>query len=170
MVAEDSGGLTWKYRQESYDHRAQEEEYNRRLPQYRTNLAVNNETDKTPNVHIPNVHFVHRKSSSDGAVPLLYCHDWGGSFVEVTRMIESLCEPVSTPTPSRSSDQAFHVVCPSIPGFGFSDASPDPKFGLDGAADVLDALMRKLGYDRYVLHGSRWYALIFYPSQRHRHD
>lgn len=148
-----------------YDHRAQETFYNERLPQFRTNLAVFRKTTKSPHKDtVLKVHFVHRHSSVEDAVPLLVCHDWGSSFIEVSKMIEGLCEPLSTPTPQRSSEQAFHVVCPSIPGFGFSDVSPDPDFGLDDTADVFDALMVKLGYSRYMLHGSAWYVLC--PCQR----
>ena len=152
------------HRQETYDHRALEEEYNNRLPQFRTNLALTGSTEDTFEVKVPNIHFVHRKSSSVNAIPLLFCHDWGGSFVEVARVLEGLCEPISTPTPTRPSTQAFHVVCPSIPGFGFSDASPDPDFGLEGTADILDALMQKLGYKRYMLHGSKWYVISACPA------
>lgn len=52
-------------------------------------------------------------------------------------------------------EQAFHVVAPSIPGFGFSDPSKD-GFGLQGTAEVFDKLMKKLGYSRYIIHGSGW--------------
>lgn len=151
--------LTRSSRLESYDHRAQEELYNR-LPQYRISLTLLSESETDTSRKIPNLHFVHRRSSFDHAIPLLFCHDWGSSFIEVARVIESLCEPVSTPTPTRNSERAFHVVCPSIPGFGFSDPSSDAAFGLDGTADVFDALMNKLGYKKYLLHGSRWGFLV----------
>lgn len=63
---------------------------------------------------------------------------------------------MSTPPIGDINVQAFHVVCPSIPGFGFSDASPDHNFGLEGTATVFDELMKKLGYTTYMLHGSGW--------------
>ncbi|KAL1302928.1 hypothetical protein AAFC00_003250 [Neodothiora populina] len=106
------------------------------------------------------MHFVHRRSNSATAIPLLFIHSFGATFIEVARMIESLCDPVTTPTPGRTSEQAFHVVSPSIPGFGFSDAAGDANFGIEGAADVLDALMQKLGYSRYMVHGSNWGFLV----------
>lgn len=52
--------------------------------------------------------------------------------------------------------QSFHVVAPSIPGFGFSDSSADEAFGLEATADLFDALMRRLGYEQYVAHGAGW--------------
>jgi pimeloyl-ACP methyl ester carboxylesterase len=55
---------------------------------------------------------------------------------------------------------SFHVVAPSIPGFGFSDASLEERFGLKETATLFHNLMRKLGYDRYVIYASNWYAYI----------
>lgn len=83
-------------------------------------------------------------------------------------MIESLADPVSTPTPQTVSSpepQAFHVICPSIPGFGFSDAAAaavgeESGFGVHGAAEVLVALMDKLGYPRFLVSGDGWCFLV----------
>ena len=58
--------------------------------------------------------------------------------------------------PPESGGPAFHVICPSIPGFGFSDASEDAGFGVHGAAEVFAGLMQRLGYERYVVCGGGW--------------
>lgn len=95
------------------------------------------------------------------AIPLLYIHSWPGSFIEIQRLVPYLIAPQATPTARNAqaqdeSAQAFHVVCPSIPGFGFSDASEEPDFGVAGAAEVFAALMQRLGYDRYVVCAGGW--------------
>ncbi|KAI8933105.1 hypothetical protein NX059_009748 [Plenodomus lindquistii] len=100
------------------------------------------------------IHFVHRPSSHAHAIPLLMCHTWPSSFIEVQRVIEGLAEPVG----EEEEVQAFHVVAPSIPGFGFSDASMKEGFGVAGTAAVFDGLMGRLGYGGYVAVGTGWYV------------
>ncbi|KAH6639030.1 Alpha/Beta hydrolase protein [Boeremia exigua] len=144
---------------ETYDWRASEERFNAALPQFRTLPALDNTNYKEP----VRTHFVHARSPDPTAFPLLYIHDWPGSFIEATRLLPLLTSP---PTPAHPTDStastapkhppAFHVVVPSIPGFGFSDASPDPSFGAAGAAAVFAGLMRRLGYAEYVVCGSGW--------------
>jgi epoxide hydrolase len=87
--------------------------------------------------------FVHARSSERGAMPLLLLHGFTASLAE----FQSLIEPLTTP-PRAST--AFHVVCPSLPGFGFSSGVPSPR----AAAQNCAALMQRLGYRRYVVHGS----------------
>jgi pimeloyl-ACP methyl ester carboxylesterase len=93
---------------------------------------------------------VHRRSLNPNAIPLLFCHSWPSSFIEVQRIIDTLAEPNS------ADEQAFHVVVPSIPGFGFSDASVDADFGVWGTAEVFSELMLRLGYEGFVTFGSDW--------------
>lgn len=104
------------------------------------------------------IHFVHRRSTHPNAIPLLICHTWPSSFIEVQRVIEALAEP--PPGQQGENIQAFHVVAPSIPGFGFSDASMKEEFGVVGTAKVFDALMGRLGYAEggYVAGGTGWYV------------
>jgi pimeloyl-ACP methyl ester carboxylesterase len=97
---------------------------------------------------------VHKRSVSDDAIPLLYIHGWPGCFLEVHKIIGPLTSPIPTPLHPRENSPSFHVVAPSIPGFGFSDASKDGEFGLRPTAEVFDKLMKKLGYERYVVYGS----------------
>lgn len=99
---------------------------------------------------------MHRRSKHSNAIPLLFCHTWPSSFIEVQRIIDALTDPHSLPGFGDGAQQAFHVVAPSIPGFGFSDASMSEDFGLHGTAAVFDGLMARLGYDQYVAHGTGW--------------
>lgn len=93
------------------------------------------------------LHFVHHSSSRSDAIPLLFIHGWPGSFLEVGNILADLVEP------SNSSDPAFHVVAPSIPGFGFSPAPTIPGFGLIETGAAFHQLMLQLGYERYVIQG-----------------
>jgi pimeloyl-ACP methyl ester carboxylesterase len=102
------------------------------------------------------IHFVHKQSKHANAIPLLVCHSWPSSFIEVQKMIDALTDPYSLPSFGEGAQQAFHVVAPSIPGFGFSDASPESKFGVGETAYLFDQLMKTLGYGRYVTHGAGW--------------
>ena len=61
-----------------------------------------------------NIHFIHKRSDVKGAIPLLFCHGWPGSFIEVTKLLEPLANPPA-------GKQAFHVVAPSLPNYGFSE-------------------------------------------------
>jgi pimeloyl-ACP methyl ester carboxylesterase len=134
---------------ETYDWRAEEDGFNSTLPQFRTLISLAPGRDGVEKKPI-RTHFVHKRSTHIKAVPLLFCHSWPGSFVEVQRVIDALAAPKG------DGEMAFHVVCPSIPGFGFSDASEDPEFGVHGAAEVFAGLMERLGYDSWVVCGSGW--------------
>ncbi|KAF4555051.1 Epoxide hydrolase-like protein 1 [Elsinoe fawcettii] len=152
---------------DGFDFRAQEAHLNRQLPQYRTTLRWSRSTGAGDNDQSLRLHFVHRKSTYKNAVPLLFVHDWGTSFVEVARVIESLCEPVSTPTLTQSDFQAFNVVSPSIPGFGFGDPIRNHSAGIEDVACVFQCLMDKLGYNEYVAYGAGWgYRIIRTISRR----
>ncbi|KAK3117465.1 hypothetical protein LTR53_001152 [Teratosphaeriaceae sp. CCFEE 6253] len=129
---------------EQYDWRTQETFYNDALPQYRT--VVNG----------TRMHFVHRRSRSTNSIPLLFVHGFPESFIAVAPMIEALCDPITTPPRGTECMQAFNVVCPSIPGFGFSDATPEEGNALPTTAAMFDSLMKSLGYQRYIAHGSGW--------------
>lgn len=148
-------GLT-SGRLETFDFRAQETFYNKTLPQFRTILDASRPGASEDDREELRVHFAHRRSSHQDAVPLLVCHDWGSSFLEVARAVDALCEPNAELSPGSVPAQAFHLVCPSIPGFGYSDASTREDFGLDDTARVFQSLMVRLGYQRFVVFGSGW--------------
>lgn len=140
---------------EGYDWRAAETQFNSSLPQFRTNITVPSVTDDSA-THSLRIHFVHKRSKHDNAIPLLICHSWPSSFIEVQRIIDALTDPHSLPSFGEGAQQAFHVVAPSIPGFGFSDASSSLKFGVRETAGMFDGLMGRLGYEQYVAHGVGW--------------
>lgn len=121
----------------SYDWRAQEAELNA-YPQFLTEIDGQQ------------IHFLHVRSAHEDALPLLVTHGWPGSFVEFLDVIGPLTDPTSYG--GRASD-AFHLVIPSLPGFGFS--GPVSEAGWDGPriARAWAELMRRLGYDRYGVQG-----------------
>ncbi|KAK8030179.1 hypothetical protein PG993_011470 [Apiospora rasikravindrae] len=127
----------------SYDWRAVEADLNTRLPQYTTLVKTPGTDFRDP---IP-LHFVHKRSARPDAVPLLFLHGWPGSFLEVEDILEPLTNPESADQP------AFHVVAPSIPGYGFSPAPRKTGMGYRQCAAAFAALMRRLGYDKYVWQG-----------------
>lgn len=99
------------------------------------------------------VHFLHVRSAHPGATPLLLTHGWPGSVAEFEKVIGPLVDP---PDPA----DAFHVVCPSLPGYGFSGKPAATGWGLPRIADAWAALMDRLGYPRYVAHGGDWGAIV----------
>ena len=96
------------------------------------------------------IHLVHVRSAVDDATPLLLAHGYPSSFVEFTRMIGPLVDPESHG--GRRGD-AFHVVIPSLPGFGFSTPTTSAGWGLQRTAAAYDAIMRALGYERFGISG-----------------
>jgi pimeloyl-ACP methyl ester carboxylesterase len=130
----------------TYDWRSVEASLNSTLQQF-TVLVSPSQSPANYVDEIP-LHFVHHKSTRKDAIPLLFVHGWPGSFIEVAPMINRLTDP---PDPSLP---AFHVVAPSIPGFGFSPSPRKPGMGYRAVAATFHALMaEKLGYSRYVFQG-----------------
>jgi len=103
------------------------------------------------------LHFVHMRSPHPQALPLLLIHGWPGSIVEFAKAIPRLVDPVAF---GGRAEDAFHVVAPSLPGFGFSDRPAEPGMNVQRMARLFDTLMRGLGYDRYVVQGGDWGAII----------
>ncbi len=104
------------------------------------------------------VHFIHVRSPHADATPLLLSHGWPGSVVEFAKVIEPLTNPA--PGPDGATPMAFHVVAPSLPGFGFSGKPMETGWGVDRIATTFAALMARLGYDRYVAQGGDWGSAI----------
>ncbi len=103
------------------------------------------------------VHALHARSPHESATPLCLIHGWPGSFAE----FEHLVGPLTNPTAhGGSADDAFHVVCPSIPGYGFSGPTSDPGWHTKRAGDAIHTLMGELGYTRYGLQGGDWGSII----------
>ena len=103
------------------------------------------------------MHFVHVRSPHEEALPLLLIHGWPGSFVEFVDMVPALTRPE---TAGGQPADAFHLVIPSLPGFGFSSAPAERGWNPERMADALAALMERLGYDRYGVQGGDWGGII----------
>jgi pimeloyl-ACP methyl ester carboxylesterase len=99
------------------------------------------------------IHFVHVRSPHPAAVPLVMTHGWPGSVAEFAKVIWPLADPVAY---GGTPDDAFHVVCPSLPGYGFSDKPAAPGWGVERIANAWTVLMERLGYPRFAAQGSDW--------------
>jgi epoxide hydrolase len=109
------------------------------------------------------IHFIHQRSPHDDALPLLITHGWPGSVVEFHKVIEPLVNPAS----GRPED-AFHVICPSLPGYGFSGRPTDTGWGVEKIAAAWETLVGRLGYDRYGAQGGDWGAAVTTQIGRNR--
>jgi pimeloyl-ACP methyl ester carboxylesterase len=96
------------------------------------------------------IHFLHRRSPRPDATPLVPTHGWPGSVAEFIDVIDELAEPQDAETP------AFHVVVPSLPGYGYSDKPAEEGWGTERIAAAWVPLMSRLGYDRFLAHGGDW--------------
>ena len=129
----------WRTR---YDWRHVERTLNA-LPQFRTQLDG------------LGIHFIHVRSKHPDALPIIITHGWPGSVIEFLQVIAPLVDPT---THGGKPDDAFHVVIPSLPGFGFSDKPTEPGWRLPRIAATWGSLMQRLGYTRYVAQGGDWGA------------
>ena len=103
------------------------------------------------------IHFLHARSPHPGALPLVITHGWPGSFLEFTKVVGPLVDPVAHGGEARD---AFHVVCPSIPGYGFSEPTRARGWDVQRVAEAWIELMGRLGYGRYGAQGGDWGALV----------
>ena len=103
------------------------------------------------------VHFIHQRSSNENAKPLMLVHGWPGSFWECHKILPILTEPQNF---GGSADNAFHVVCPSIPGFAYSSKPHRKGFDQMKTAIVFSELMTVLGYEKYFLQGGDWGSVV----------
>jgi pimeloyl-ACP methyl ester carboxylesterase len=128
------------YWADGYDFDAAQTRLNR-FPQYRATIDG------------LGIHHLYVPSPHTGATPLVLTHGWPGSFVEFLDVVEPLVDP---PDPA----DAFHVVVPSLPGYGFSDHPVAPGWGVDRIAHAWDELLVGLGHDRYYAQGGDWGAIV----------
>jgi pimeloyl-ACP methyl ester carboxylesterase len=103
------------------------------------------------------IHFIHARSEHEDALPLLVCHGWPGSVIEQLKLIGPLTDPTAN---GAGAADAFHLVIPSMPGFGFSGKPTDTGWGPKHIGRAYAELMNRLGYDRYVATGGDWGAEI----------
>ena len=150
-VSDWSQGIPLAYTQEvcdywlnSYDWRAREQLLNK-YPQFMTEL---NGLD---------IHFIHARSPHPAARPLLMTHGWPGSMVEFQKVIGPLIDPVAH---GGNAEDAFHVVCPALPGYGFSGKPANTGWSIEKIAETWNQLMLRLGYDKYFAQGGDWGAAV----------
>jgi pimeloyl-ACP methyl ester carboxylesterase len=129
---------------DGYDWRAVESRLNG-LPQFRTEI------------YGLGIHFLHVRSPEPGALPLVLTHGWPGSVVEFLDTIGPLADPVAH---GGDAADAFHVVVPSLPGYGFSDRPAVPGWGVERIGAAWAELMARLGYERYGAQGGDWGAMV----------
>jgi pimeloyl-ACP methyl ester carboxylesterase len=99
------------------------------------------------------IHFIHAKSKHDNALPLIITHGWPGSVIEQLKVIEPLTNPTAH---GGTAADAFHVVVPSLPGYGFSGKPTAPGWNPVSIAKAWATLMQRLGYTKYVAQGGDW--------------
>ncbi len=103
------------------------------------------------------IHFIHRRSPQANALPIILSHGWPGSVAEFHKIIDALADPVAH---GGRPEDAFHVVAPSLPGYGFSGKPAATGTSVQKIGRMWGTLMSRLGYDRYVAQGGDWGALI----------
>jgi pimeloyl-ACP methyl ester carboxylesterase len=103
------------------------------------------------------IHFIHVKSRHDNALPIIITHGWPGSVIEMLNVIGPLTDPTAY---GGAAEDAFDVVVPSMPGYGYSEKPSTTGWDPVHIADAWIALMRRLGYSRYVAQGGDWGAQI----------
>ncbi|GAA4426316.1 alpha/beta fold hydrolase [Georgenia halophila] len=96
------------------------------------------------------IHFLHRRSARADATPVILTHGWPGSVAEFIDVVDELADPKDADAP------AFHVVVPSLPGFGYSDKPTTTGWGTEKIAGAWVELMGRLGYSRFLAHGGDW--------------
>jgi pimeloyl-ACP methyl ester carboxylesterase len=103
------------------------------------------------------IHFIHVRSQHEDALPLIVNHGWPGSIIEQLKIIDRLTNPTAH---GASPADAFDVVIPSMPGYGFSGKPSDTGWGPERMGRAWDELMHRLGYERYVAQGGDWGAFV----------
>ena len=149
-VADDSQGVPLATMQKLARHWATEYDWRqveaklKSLPQFTTEIDG------------LDIHFIHVRSKHEDALPLVINHGWPGSIIEQLKIIE----PLTDPTAHGASADAFHVVIPSMPGYGFSGKPTSTGWGPERMGRAWAELMTRLGYDRYVAQGGDWGAFV----------
>jgi pimeloyl-ACP methyl ester carboxylesterase len=133
-----------RYWASDYDIRRSEARLNA-LPQFKTEIDG------------LDIHFIQVRSDHDNALPLILTHGWPGSVIELLKVIDPLTNPTAH---GGSASDAFHVVIPSMPGYGYSDKPRAAGWGPDHIATSWVQLMKRLGYDQFVAQGGDWGAII----------
>jgi pimeloyl-ACP methyl ester carboxylesterase len=150
-VADESQGVKLATMQElasywatDYDWRKVEAKLNA-LPQFTTEIDG------------LDIHFIHVRSNHENALPLIVNHGWPGSIIEQLKIIDPLTNPTAH---GGNAEDAFHLVIPSMPGYGFSGKPTSTGWGPERMGRAWAQLMKRLGYNRYVAQGGDWGAFV----------
>lgn len=103
------------------------------------------------------IHFIHVRSPREDALPLILSHGWPGSIVEFHKIIDALADPAAH---GGDAQDAFHVIAPCLPGYGFSGKPEQSGTSVQKIASMWGELMARLGYERYVAQGGDWGSMI----------
>ena len=133
-----------QYWAEQYDWRRCEQKLNS-WPQFKTSIDG------------LDIHFIHRTSPHENARPLILSHGWPGSVIEFHKVIDALADPTVY---GGSAEDAFHVVAPSLPGYGFSGKPTATGTDVEKIGRMWGKLMARLGYDQYFAQGGDWGSII----------
>jgi pimeloyl-ACP methyl ester carboxylesterase len=133
-----------RYWESEYDWRKAESKLNA-LPQFTTEIDG------------LDIHFIHVRSPHENALPLIVTHGWPGSVIELLDVVGPLTDPTAH---GGAADDAFHLVLPSLPGYGFSDEPTEVGWNPGRIGRAWAELMRRLGYDRYVAQGGDLGAIV----------
>jgi len=111
----------------------------------------------TTNIDGLDIHFIHVRSKHPNALPMIITHGWPGSVLEQIKLIGPLTDPTAY---GGNATDAFDVVIPSMPGYGFSGRPTSPGWGVERMGRAWDVLMKRLGYGRYVAQGGDWGSVV----------
>src|SRR5687767_1784781 len=103
------------------------------------------------------IHFIHARSKHENALPMLVSHGWPGSIIEQLKIVDPLVNPTAH---GGTTADAFHVVIPSMPGYGFSSKPTQTGWGPERIARAWNVLMKRLGYTSYVAQGGDWGSVV----------
>ena len=146
-----SQGVPLHYAQELCDYWLNEYDWRAR------ETLLNKYEQFTTELNGLDIHFIHARSPHPNARPLIITHGWPGSIAEFQKVLGPLTDPVAH---GGDAADAFHVVCPSLPGYGFSGKPSESGWGIGKIAEAWNQLMLRLGYDSYVAQGGDWGSMV----------
>ena len=146
-----SMGIPLSYLKEVCQYWAEGYDWNKRAERINQHPQFKTEIDGV------DVHFLHVRSPQEDALPLVITHGWPGSIVEFLKVIGPLADPAAH---GGDPADAFHVVCPSLPGYGYSSQPKETGWGVGRIADAWSTLMQRIGYERYLAQGGDWGAMV----------
>lgn len=144
-------GIPLAYMQEIRDYWLNEYDWSSRQQRLNDNPGF------ITNIQGLDIHFLHIKSKHANAKPLILTHGWPGSIIEFQKVIGPLTDPEAH---GGHADDAFHLVCPTLPGFGFSGKPTETGWGIDKIASAWNDLMVRLGYESYYAQGGDWGSIV----------